>query len=96
MSRIERLDDLWVIKILVEDSSTVMSPTSGPIIIEQILVQAMTAACAADKWALHSGKKLRHISQRNKPESSVQFEAAIETDEPVSYKLQIFEAIVIT
>lgn len=73
-----------------------MSPISGPIIIEQILVQAMTAACAADKWASHSGKKLRHISQRNKPESSVQFEAAIETDESVSYKLQIFEAIVIT
>jgi|WetSurMetagenome_2_1015567.scaffolds.fasta_scaffold55553_2 hypothetical protein len=96
MSQVKRLDDLWVIKILVEDPSTVMSPISGPIIIEQILVQAMTAACAADKWASYSGKKLRHISQRNKPESSVQFEAAVETDEPIKYRLQIFEAVVIT
>ena len=95
MSQVKRLDDLWVVKVL-EDSSAIMSPISGPIIIEQAIVQAMTAACAADKWASYSGKKLRHISQRNKPESSVQFEAAIETDEPIKYKIQIFEAEVIT
>jgi hypothetical protein len=94
MSQVERLDDLWMIKIMIDESSVNTSPVNGDFIIEEILVKAMTPACAADKWSSHTGRKLRHVSQRGKPESLVQFEAIIE-DNLEKYKLQVFECSIL-
>jgi hypothetical protein len=94
MPQVKRLDDLWMIKVMIDESSVNTSPVSGSIIVEETLVKAMTPACAADKWSSHTGRKLRHVSQRDKPESSVQFEAIVE-DDLEKYKLQVFECSVL-
>jgi hypothetical protein len=86
-----KLNDLWRVQEL-RGSLPLEDPK---------LVQAMTPACAAEKWASFHQVQLKHVSQRYLPDSDpgskVLFEALVLNAEvPGERRIQVFEVEVIS